>query len=100
MLVTSIFSFPAMFSTVWKTNLIVQITFNLSFVNAFSLDKANILSSVQPFQNKPFENSVGKGEIARNEQFLFSHSGFYLFEQLSAIFIKFKIVVCKLFQFG
>ena len=24
-----------------------------------------------PLGNKPFENTVGKGEIARNEQFLF-----------------------------
>ena len=27
-------------------------------------------------QYKSFENTVGKGEIARNEQFLFSHSVF------------------------
>ena len=32
--------------------------------------------------------------------FSFSHSVFYPFGELSAIFIKFKIVVCKLFQFG
>ena len=25
-----------------------------------------------PLGNKPFENTVGKGEIARNEQFLLS----------------------------
>ena len=30
----------------------------------------------------------------------FSHSVFYLFGELSAIFNKFEIVVCKLFQFG
>ena len=32
--------------------------------------------------------------------FSFTHSVFYLFRELSAIFIKFKIVVCRLFQFG
>ena len=32
--------------------------------------------------------------------FSFSHSVFYQFGELSAIFIKFKIVVCKFFQFG
>ena len=32
--------------------------------------------------------------------FSFTHSVFYPFRELSAIFIKFKIVVCKLFQFG
>ena len=40
-----------------------------------------------------------KGEIDRNEQFLlFPHSVFYPLGQLSAISIKFKTVVCKLFQ--
>ena len=43
----------------------------------------------------------GEGEIARNEQFLlFSSTVFYPFGDLSAIFVKFEIVVCKLFQFG
>ena len=32
--------------------------------------------------------------------FSFSHRAFLLFEELSAIFIKFKNVVCKLFEFG
>ena len=49
---------------------------------------------------KSFENTVGKGEIAHNEQFLLYPSVFYPSEELSAIFIKFEIVVCKLFQFG
>ena len=53
-----------------------------------------------PLGNKPFENTVGKGEIARNEQFLLHPRVFYPFRELSAIFIKFKIVVCRLFQFG
>ena len=47
-------------------------------------------------QNKSFENTVGKGEIARNEC---SHSVFNPFGEPSTIFIKFEIVVCKLFQF-
>ena len=48
---------------------------------------------------KSFENTVGKGEIAHKEQFLlFPHSVFYLFEELSAIFFKFKIVICKVFE--
>ena len=49
-------------------------------------------------QFKSFENTVGKGEIARND-FSFSHSVFYLFGELSAISIKLEIVICKLFQF-
>ena len=46
-----------------------------------------------------FGNSVGKGEIARNEQSLLLPSVFYPFGGLSTIFIKPEIVVCKLFQF-
>ena len=41
-----------------------------------------------------------KGEIAHNEQFLlFPHSVFQPFGELSAIFVKFEIVLCKRFQF-
>ena len=40
-----------------------------------------------------------KGEIARNEQFLLFQQCFLTFWE-TAIFIKFKIVICKLFQFG
>ena len=47
-----------------------------------------------------FENTVGKGEIARTSNFSFTHGVFYPFRELSDIFIKFKIVVCRLFQFG
>ena len=32
--------------------------------------------------------------------FSLSHRVFYHFGELSAIFMKFEIVVCKLFQFG
>ena len=49
-------------------------------------------------QHKSFENNVGKGEIARNEQFLLSSSVFYPLGELSAIKINFEIVVYKLFQ--
>ena len=51
-------------------------------------------------KDNSFENTVGKGEIARNEQFSFSHSVFYLFGELSAVVIKFKVVVFNLLQFG
>ena len=51
-------------------------------------------------QYKSFEITVEKGEIACNEQFLlFPQCFFYPFGDLSAFFIKLKIVVCKLFQF-
>ena len=44
-------------------------------------------------QYKSLENTGRKGEIAHN-------SVFYAYGELSAIFIKLKIVVRKLFQFG
>ena len=50
-------------------------------------------------QCKSFENTVEKEEIARNEQFLFFQQVFHPFRELSAIFIEFEIVICKLFQF-
>ena len=50
-------------------------------------------------QCKSFENTVGKGEIARNEQFLL----FPVFSTCLENFLPFssnEIVVCKIFQFG
>ena len=49
---------------------------------------------------KSFENTGGKGELLATSNFSFSHSVFYPFGELSAIFIKFEIFFCKLFQFG
>ena len=52
-------------------------------------------------QYKSFVNTVGKGEIAPNKQFLlFPQCLFYLFGELCTIFIKYEIVVCKFFLFG
>ena len=41
-----------------------------------------------------------KEKLLVTSNFSFSHSVFYPFGELSAIFINFEIVVCKLFQFG
>ena len=41
-----------------------------------------------------------KEKLLLTSNFSFSHSVFYSFGELSAIFIKLEIVVCKLFQFG
>ena len=40
-----------------------------------------------------------KEKLLVTSNFSFSRSVFYPFGELSAIFIKFKIAVCKLFQF-
>ena len=53
-----------------------------------------------PWETNLLKTLWEKGEIARKSNFSFSHSVFYPFGKLSAIFFKFEIVVCKLFQFG
>ena len=65
---------------------------------------------LNPFQNKPwFLHVCGtsllktlweKEKLLVTSTFSFSHCVFYPFGELSAILIKFEIVVCKLFQFG
>ena len=64
---------------------------------------------VNPFPNKPWFLRVcstsllktlrEKEKLLVTSNFSFSHSVFYLFGGLSAIFNKLEIVVCKLFQF-
>ena len=59
--------------------------------------------TITPFDapgKQAFENIVGKGKIARNKQFLLFPHCFLPVWITSSIFVKFKIVVCKLFQFG
>ena len=63
-----------------------------------------------PFPNKPWFLRVSSSSILKTlwekekllvtSNFSFSHSVFYLFGELSAVFIKLEIVVSKLFQFG
>ena len=49
---------------------------------------------------KGLKTLYGKEKLLITSNFSFSHSVFYLFVELCAIYIKFEIVVCKLFQFG
>ena len=65
---------------------------------------------INPFPNKPWFLRVCSTSLLKTLQekekllvtsnFSFSHSVFYLFGELSAIFNELEIVVCKLFQFG
>ena len=67
-------------------------------------------SSFNPFPNKSLFLRVcstsllktlwEKERLLETSNFSFSHSVFYPVITLSAVFIKFKIVVCKHFQFG
>ena len=65
---------------------------------------------LNPFPNKPWFLRVcstsplktlwEKEKLLVTSNFSFSHSVFYPFEKLSSIFIKFEIIVYRLFQFG
>ena len=65
---------------------------------------------LNPFPNKPWFLRVCNKSLLKTlwemekllvmSNFLFCHSVFYRFKELSVIFIKFQIVVCNLFQFG
>ena len=77
MLVTSIFLFSHNVFYPMKHNF--NVMSNIKFVVCKCFQFVQIFSSVNPFPNKPWflrvcrtslENTVGKGEIAHNEQFL------------------------------
>ena len=65
--------------------------------------------NLNPFPNKPWFLRVRRTSLLKTlwekekllvtSNFSFSHSVFYPFRELSAIFIKFELVVCKLTQF-
>ena len=70
----------------------------------------NTLISVNPFPNKPWFLHVCSTNVLKTlwekvkllvtSNFTFFHSVLCPFGELFAIFIKLKMVVCKLFQFG
>ena len=113
MLVTSIFSFSKnvfYFSPDINFNFWVRII--LSSATALNLVKSDILlfgKELTLSQTSPgFYGSAvqvlktlwEKEKLFVTSNFSFSHSVFYPFCELSVSFIKFEIVVCKLFQFG
>ena len=65
---------------------------------------------INSFLNKPWflcvcstsllKTQWDKEKLLVTSNFSFSHSVFLPFGELSAIFIKFEIVICRLFQFG
>ena len=83
---------------------------NIWITFIFTLNASKIFLPFNPFPNKPWFLRVysesllktlrEKEKLLVTSNFSFYHSIFYLFGRLSAIFFKFEIVVCKLFQFG
>ena len=71
---------------------------------------SNITYCFNPFPNKPWFLRVcstshlktlwEREKLLVTSNFSFSHSVFYPFGELSTIFIKLKIIVCKVFEFG
>ena len=68
------------------------------------------MQDLNPFPNKPWLLRVcsrsllktlwEKEKLLATTNFPFSHNVFYPFGELSTIFVKFEIIVCKFFQFG
>ena len=101
----------------WHTSVIIDNFFTILHGNAESvlerifckvLWKKKLRESVfNPFPNKPWLLRVcstrllktlwEKEKLLVSSNFSFSHSVFYPFGEVSAVFIKFEIVVCKLF---
>ena len=82
----------------------------LLFPQDFHKQHRIVFQNVNPFPNKPWFLRVcstsllktlwEKEKLLVTSNFSFSHSVFCPFRELSTIFIKFKIVICKLFRFG
>ena len=74
------------------------------------MKNSGALSGLNPFPNKPWFLRVcstglwktlwEKKKLLVTSNFFFSHSVFYPFKELSAVFIKSEIVICTLFLFG
>ena len=73
----------------------LKVSGNFLFTNPFPKQDLVFMC----LQYKSFENTVGKGEIARDEQCLLFPQSFYTcLENFLPFFIEFKTVVCKLFS--
>ena len=82
----------------------------MCFLNNDLTFRETLTTCINPFPNKPWFLHVcstillktlwEKEKLLVTSNFSFSHSVFFPLWELSAIFIKFEIVVCKPFQFG
>ena len=78
----------------------VFFVFNLIWSDRFSLTLPNKPWFLHVCGIRLLKTLWEKEKLLVTSNFSFFHSVFYPFGELSAIFIKFEIVVCKLFQFG
>ena len=80
------------------------------FLSTDAQKRWHSLISFDPFPNKPWFLRVCSTSLLKTlretekllvtSNFSFSHSVFYVFGELFAIFNKSEVVVCELFQFG
>ena len=54
----------------------------------------------RPWETSLLKTLLEEEKLLVTSNFSFTHSVFYPFRELLAIFIKFKIIVCRLFQLG
>ena len=70
-------------------------------IEAFSLTLSQAIPFFLHICSTSFLKTLQEKEkLLVMSNFSFSHSFFYPFEELYSIFIKFEIVVCRVFQFG
>ena len=91
---------------------LAQFVYIINSLNLIDFEKNQTISRshINPFPNKPWflracrislsKTHWEKEKLLVMSNFSFFYSVFYLFGEHPAIFIRFKIVVCKLFQFG
>ena len=99
-----------MFSRVYWNQLVWPSVRVSIYVSVCVLNTSFCQKVMNPFPNKPLFlhvcstsllKTLGENEkLLVTSNFSFSHCVFYPFGELSAILIKFLIVVCKLFKFG
>ena len=67
----------------------------------YANDLCLTLSKTSPSRSRSLlKTPLEKEKLLIKSNFSFFQSIFYQLEELSAIFVKFEIVVCKIFEFG
>ena len=69
-------------------------------INSYNLTLSQTIPGLRDCSRSLLKTMWEKEKLLVTSNFSFSHSVFYPFGKLSAIFINFKIFVRKLFEFG
>ena len=74
--------------------------FRNNLTQLFSVTLCHTSPGFYCLQYRPLKTLWVKEKLLVTSNFFLTHSVFCRFRELSAIFVKFEIVVCKVFQFG